>query len=87
MTNEFKIPKPFAHEIYACKFANFANGTQLVYKVPSILPSYLGVRDLYTSADMRAVIEQCAQEFEHMGGFKDGYSCASRLRELLEQVK
>ena len=43
--------------------------------------------NLYKSSDMRAVLKKFAQEFEHRGAFKDGYSCASRLRELLEQVK
>ena len=35
---------------------------------------------------LRDVLEQAAKEFEHMGGFKDGYSCAASLRAMIKKI-
>jgi hypothetical protein len=51
-----------------------------------ILHNYPFLPDLYTADQVRAILEIAAKECEAFGGFKDGYSCASLLRTLKEQL-
>ena len=86
MTNEFKIPEPFGAIHDSHLTADMA-----VAPVP-VRPSgwYMKPEDftnLYTSADMRAVIEQCAELMERQHNWITNTAASALIRKLLEQVK
>lgn len=95
MSTKFKMPNPcfYAYD-WEC------DGNQITDWVTSKkedIPKHMGhnIRQLYTSSDMRAVIEQCAQicvnHRSPLCGLPDRdavmNNCEVEIRKLLEQVK
>lgn len=90
---KIELPEPVCYGIFAdgiCE-QTYSDQHKAEHLRAYTAGEYATVEPLYTESKlkqaMRDVLEDAATEFEHMGGFKDGYSCASRLRKLKEQLK
>lgn len=88
-----KLPEPTLFGVFAWgRFDREKTGEKAAHELVAMFPESACAKSepLYTEAQLkqaiRDVLEEAAKEFEHMGGLKDGYSCASRLRTLKEHL-
>ena len=82
-TPEALPPMPCEHPVYEQDIAS-ADGLCALCLQRELADAKAKIAELETRlACARAELaEEAAKEFEHFGGFKDGYSCAAIIREL-----